>query len=58
LITKKSLFVASSWSHLYLLTHRILAFLIRIDVLKIYDLLSVSGKLAANRAISAAQATA
>jgi hypothetical protein len=39
-------------------THRILVFMICINVLHIYDLLSVSGKLAANRAISAAPATA
>jgi len=39
-------------------THRMLVLTIRMNVLHIYDLLSVSGKLAANRAISAAQATA
>jgi hypothetical protein len=38
-------------------THRMLVFMKWINVLHIYDLLSVSGELVANRASSAAQAT-
>jgi hypothetical protein len=38
-------------------THRMLVFMIYIKILHFYDLLSVSGKLAANRAIAAAQVT-
>jgi hypothetical protein len=37
-------------------THRMLVFIIWINVLHIYDLFSVSGELVANRASSAAQA--
>lgn len=39
-------------------THRMLVFMIWINVLHIYNVLSVSGELVANRASSAAQPTA